>query len=168
MWVHHTGHDESWSYGTKTREWQLDTVAVLERGKASTAPDIAFELKFTKARQRTPENRADFDAVKITLDGDRWSVEPMEKAKGKPDRMPSPLARKFHAALVDATASPCGKLRQQARGRVCVTKAEWEAESTRLGLIDTGAEDNQRRALVSKYRRELIAAEWVACNGDFM
>jgi len=26
IWIHHTGHDETRSYGTKTREWQMDTV----------------------------------------------------------------------------------------------------------------------------------------------
>jgi hypothetical protein len=26
MWLHHTGHNETQSYGTKTREWQMDTV----------------------------------------------------------------------------------------------------------------------------------------------
>jgi RecA-family ATPase len=31
LWIHHTGHNEQQSYGTKTREWQLDTVALLER-----------------------------------------------------------------------------------------------------------------------------------------
>jgi hypothetical protein len=31
LWVHHTGHDDSRSYGTKTREWQLDTVILLKR-----------------------------------------------------------------------------------------------------------------------------------------
>jgi hypothetical protein len=27
--------------------------------------------------------------------------------------------------------------------------------------------NNSRRALVSKHRRELIGANWIACNGDF-
>jgi hypothetical protein len=31
IWAHHTGHDETHGYGSKTREWQLDTVALLER-----------------------------------------------------------------------------------------------------------------------------------------
>ena len=30
LWVHHTGHDETKGYGTKTREWSLDTVCHLE------------------------------------------------------------------------------------------------------------------------------------------
>ncbi len=30
MWINHTGHNKSPSYGTSTREWQLDTVKVQE------------------------------------------------------------------------------------------------------------------------------------------
>ena len=49
LWLHHTGHDKSRGFGTKTREWQMDTVAIL------TAPDDAedadaIQLTFTKAR----------------------------------------------------------------------------------------------------------------------
>ena len=29
VWLHHTGHDASKGFGTKTREWELDTVAAL-------------------------------------------------------------------------------------------------------------------------------------------
>jgi hypothetical protein len=166
IWVHHTGHDESRSYGTKTREWQLDAVAVFERDKEAMA-DIAFTLKFPKGRQRTPENRADFATVKITLEGDKWSVETEEPIADKQAaRIPSPLGRKFHSALLDALAV-CGKPNSKTAGRPAVTKAAWEAESIRLGLLDIDEPDS-KRALTSKYRRELIATEWIACNGDFV
>ena len=29
IWLHHTGHDTSKSFGTKTREWEMDTVVKL-------------------------------------------------------------------------------------------------------------------------------------------
>src|SRR5712671_3407536 len=131
IWVHHTGHDESRSYGTKTREWQLDAVAVFERDKEAVA-DIAFTLKFPKGRQRTPENRADFATVKITLEGDQWSVEIEEPITNKnAARAASPLGRKFHGALLDAL-TVCGKPRSTAAGRPAVTKAVWESECVRL------------------------------------
>jgi hypothetical protein len=41
-----------------------------------------------------------------------------------------------------------------------VTKAVWESESVRLGLVDIDEPDSMR-ALISKYRRELIATEWI-------
>ena len=33
IWVHHTGHNEARGYGTKTREWQMDSVVHLEAAK---------------------------------------------------------------------------------------------------------------------------------------
>jgi len=74
IWIHHTGRDESHGYGTKTREWQLDTVALMERVERPEA-DIAFKLKFEKARERTPDNRNDFEPAVITLKGDDWISE---------------------------------------------------------------------------------------------
>jgi hypothetical protein len=75
VWVHHTGHDATRSYGTKTREWQMDVVALLEAVERPEA-DLAFQLTFTKARERTPGNRSDFDPVVVTLTDDRWVSEP--------------------------------------------------------------------------------------------
>jgi hypothetical protein len=69
---HHTGHDESKSYGSKAREWQMDVVGLMERVETPGA-DLSFSLKFTKARERTPENRADFDPVTMSLQDDQWS-----------------------------------------------------------------------------------------------
>lgn len=72
MWFHHTGHDESKSYGSKAREWQMDTVILMERVDVPGA-DLSFTLKFTKARERTPENRADFQPVTMSLQDDKWT-----------------------------------------------------------------------------------------------
>jgi hypothetical protein len=71
IWEHHTGLAEDHGYGDKSREWQLDTVALMETIQRPEA-DIAFSLKFTKARERTPDNRADFEPAVITLANDKW------------------------------------------------------------------------------------------------
>jgi hypothetical protein len=73
-WIHHTGHDESRSYGTKTREWQLDTVCTLKAVEHAAA-FISFELTFPKARNRKQANMADFDNVRIVLLEDAWTSE---------------------------------------------------------------------------------------------
>lgn len=51
--------------------------------------------------------------------------------------------------------------------RPSVTKAEWWNECVRLGLLDGDGLPNRMRALFSKYRSELIAGNWIACNGEF-
>lgn len=72
LYFHHTGHETGRSYGTKTREWQLDTVCLMEEVERPDA-DISFNLNFTKARERTPDNRADFETATISLVADRWN-----------------------------------------------------------------------------------------------
>ena len=72
IWFHHTGHDESKSYGSKAREWQMDVVAIMERVEIPGA-DLAFTLKFTKARDRSPENRQDFEPVTMSLQDGQWT-----------------------------------------------------------------------------------------------
>ena len=74
VWFHHTGHDESRSYGSKAREWQMDTVALMERVELP-GTDLAFSLKFTKARERTSASRSDFEPVTMALTGDEWSCD---------------------------------------------------------------------------------------------
>ena len=55
LWVHHTGHDTTKGYGTKTREWQMDTVIHLTE---ITRPDtdVSFSLTFPKpaSARQTP------------------------------------------------------------------------------------------------------------------
>jgi hypothetical protein len=168
LWVHHTGHDDSRSYGTKTREWQLDTVILLKRIEDISA-DIGFTLQFTKSRERAPHNQADFESVIITLAEDRWTVDgAARKSTAKP---PPPVAQRFHAALLDALAR-MGVPQPQSASRPSVAMKEWKAECCRLGLLDPEPDDRRRRnsqaALFSNNRTDLIAAGWVACNGDFV
>jgi hypothetical protein len=163
LWVHHTGIDESRSYGDKTREWQFDVAMLLKRVEMPLL-DIAFELTFTKSRERGPHNRNDFTPATIVLRDDVWQIEG-EGLRG-PTKPASPVGQKFYAALLDAI-SVSGTPRPQSAGYPSVTKASWEAECTRLGLVEREPE-NRKRALLSKYCRELIAINWIACNGDFL
>jgi AAA domain len=167
LWIHHTGHDEQRAYGTSTRLWQLDTVILLERIDRPNV-DIAFTLKFTKARERTPENRADFEPVVIVLADDAWHVEGAPPSATS--RKPSPKALAFHGALLDALAVS-GKPRPESANRPSVTADQWKGECCRLGLIQ-GPEPGKKladkeRSLFNKYRLELIASRWVASNADY-
>jgi hypothetical protein len=74
IWVHHTGINETRGYGDKTREWQLSNVIMLRRREADNA-EIAFDLEFTKARERQKRNWDDYEPVTVRLDDDEWSYE---------------------------------------------------------------------------------------------
>jgi hypothetical protein len=85
VWFDHTGHDSGKLYGTKTKEWQFDAVALLTKAERPGL-DIAFTMEFTKARRRTPSNRTDFETVTLAMVDDAWEAEGAEsewKVAGK-------------------------------------------------------------------------------------
>ena len=85
LWLHHTGQDETRGYGTKKREWQLDAVAVMEE-VTRPGSDIAFSLEFRKNRERTPDNRSDFEEAVITLAEDAWASDRGGDIRGRPKK----------------------------------------------------------------------------------
>jgi hypothetical protein len=158
MWVNHTGHDESRQYGTKTREWQMDTVLFQEPVKRE-GTDVSFNLEFRKARERTPATRSDFRPVRVALVDDAWKYEDAQPTPKKP---PSPLGLKFLDALRNALIDS----QMVVDGRKAVGCDAWQAECVRLGLIDKKQKPDSARAMFSRYRRELIAAARIGCDGD--
>jgi hypothetical protein len=154
MWVHHTGHDTSHGYGTKTREWLLDTVIGLSEVKREDT-DVSFTLSFPKARMRTPQTRAQFADKRVALVNDRWEHGPAGSAPGHI----SPLARKFYEALCDAISDDDTKM----HGRPAATQVAWKATCVKMGLLDKDKPDSAR-SIFSRHRLELIAANHVACS----
>jgi AAA domain len=161
VWIHHTGHDESRSYGDKTREWQMDAVVHLNPVERDDT-DISFAMKFEKARERTPTNRDDFQDVKIALVNDQWEYE-LSRAQ-RPDKI-SPQAARALDALRNVIAGD--RTTPLPGGRRAAATADWKAECVLLGLIDAEAKPHSARTLFAKYRRELVGAFRIGCEGDF-
>jgi hypothetical protein len=156
IWLHHTGHDEQRGYGTKTREWTMDTVLHMEEAKRADT-DVSFQLSFRKARERTPANRTEFADCKIALLNNRWTSEQVKvSVKAKV----SPLGKKFYGALVNATIDSDAK---KMFNCPTATIEHWRAECIKIGLLDKD-KPKSASALFSKHKRELIAANKVACN----
>jgi Bifunctional DNA primase/polymerase, N-terminal/AAA domain/Primase C terminal 2 (PriCT-2) len=174
LWVHHTGHDESHSYGDKTREFQMYTVMQLETVKRPDT-DVSFLLKFQKARERKPENRTQFENVRIALVDNQWIYSRISGGIKKAEV--SPLADKFFSALQLATSykeeskDMLGDVVKHEKpaemyGCPAATIEQWQRACVERGLITKGEQNlsNSARALFSKYKRELIAANWIAAN----
>jgi len=68
IWLNHTGHDTERSFGTKTREWEMDTVVGLFKADEDNPYETAMRLEFRKARLRTPETVQQFAPCVIRLD----------------------------------------------------------------------------------------------------
>ena len=156
LWIHHTGHDETHAYGPKMREWQLDTVALLERVERPTA-DIAFKIRFTKARERTPDNRADFDEAIVTLADDTWSSERGGQSPGKraaPDRVFELLQDAIAANGVIPPEAGAGHV---PRDMPCVPLGLWR-RCCEMGCISDGDPDPVKKAAADR------KAFWRASN----
>ena len=164
LWVHHTGHDETKGYGTKTREWQLDVVIHLTKAERADT-DLSFKLEFKKARERRPDNREDFQPVNIFLVDDRWHGDaPSGSQRAK---KASPMAMKYFEALQNVVGG--GQLPKSKRlhGLHAVHSDDWKAECELLGFLDPKGQKNSQRAKFSNNRAELIAANMVACQRDY-
>jgi hypothetical protein len=163
LWVHHTGHDESKGYGTKTREWQMDVVIHLAKAERADT-DVSFKLEFRKARERRPDNRADFQEVNISLVNDQWACD---AASGSSRTKVSPMAMKLLEALLNVVGGGETSKSKRLHGCHAVHSDDWKAECELLGLLDPKGPKNSQRALFSKYRRELVAANKIACEGEY-
>jgi hypothetical protein len=152
LWLHHTGHDESHGYGTKTKEWQQDNVIRLETVEGS-GTDISFKLSFDKAREREPANRRDFEDVNVALVDDEWTWQRVSGGRQQP---PSPLAKKFYVAL-------CGVCDQTFNGYRAATIERWREACFACGLLDRDRGDSAR-SLLSKNKLQLIERNWIASN----
>jgi hypothetical protein len=166
LWLHHTGHDESHSYGTKTREWQMDAYALMRPRNDQNDVLIDFDLEFKKARECTPQNRSDFATARIWIgEDDRWhssSVPAGSIAKSKL----SPLCAKFLAALTAALSKHGAGGKAFPGAPKAVTLEQWNDTACSVGLkYDTARK--QGHAL-SKYKMELIAAEIITVQGDWV
>ncbi|OAF11781.1 hypothetical protein AYJ54_07935 [Bradyrhizobium centrolobii] len=161
IWIHHTGHDETKGYGTKTREWSLDTVGHLEKVEREDT-DVSFNLVFRKARERTPTIRHDFQDVKIALVDDQWEHEASEALR--PEKV-SPRIRKALEALQNVLATDQAK--QLSANRRAAHRDQWAAECDARGLIDLKGKPDSARTLMNTFRRDLVAANLIACDGDW-
>jgi AAA domain len=158
LWLHHTGHDTTRGYGTKTRDWQQDNVIHLDRVERADT-DVSFNLTFKKAREREPKNRAEFVDVRIALVNNQWTWQP---ASGGKQGKIEPQAQKFYEALCFATANSG----RQQYGCPAATIDHWRTVCQNRGLIDRDAKPNSARSLFSKNKIELISKNWIACDEE--
>jgi hypothetical protein len=112
IWLHHTGHDKTRGFGTKTREWQVDTVAILLAAD-DEAQDEAIELRFTKKRLATPKTFKQFEPKIIRCGPDGWEiVGEVERRKGRPASGDKEILRRamlqFYDQLADAATPSAG------------------------------------------------------------
>ena len=142
----------------------MDVVFHLTKAERADT-DVSFKLEFRKARERRPDNREDFQPVNIFLVDDRWHGDaPSVSQRAK---KVSPMAMKYFEALQNVVGG--GQLPKSKRlhGLHAVHSDDWKTECELLGFLDPKGQKNSQRAKFSTNRAELVAANMVACEGDY-
>jgi hypothetical protein len=148
VWFDHTGHDGSKIYGSKTKEWQLDTVALLSADEQDGA-DIGFRIEFTKARRRRPETRSDFATTTLSLQNDVWVVGDGAATVRRRDLTAS--AKSALAVLVEMG------------GRA--DEKEWRRRCDDSKRVSASDKPDSRSKAMARAFADLIAAEAVKAAG---
>jgi hypothetical protein len=125
IWLDHTGHASDHIYGDKTKEWQMDTVALVHEMPLEGA-DIRIKLQFTKARRRRSETRSDFQTVTITLKDDQWTADTtatiaIDRPAGAGNL--GDRAITLHGHLLDLAADPDLQPSRPIKGMVAAVRA---------------------------------------------
>jgi hypothetical protein len=165
IWVHHTGIDESRGYGDKSKEWQFDTVLLLKR--VGEDGEVLFDLEFKKARERTPDNRADYAPIRVELVDDRWESS---TEQGTPVGKRKPLVPSYQSALDELANVLITKGRSVTHSEIppgvtCVTLDEWRAQAKSGGLIE---ETSAGRAFWYRTRITLKGKHIIGIRGDWV
>jgi hypothetical protein len=83
IWLGHA-NDSGKSFGTKTREWEMDTVIALSPPETEDDPnDFAFQMQFPKARLRKPGNADQYTPL-IVRPGADWQFTLTARTRPKP------------------------------------------------------------------------------------
>ena len=155
VWLHHTGHDATKGFGTKTREWEMDTVIMLSKLEdGGDDPSAAFQLEFTKARMKTPENFKQFATRIVRCTEDGFTSEDAPAAtRGKGNSEQDIVRRHFIAAYTDLAD---GLASAQGFDGAPVRKVSIDAVRDRLksrGFLDTNDKGHLTATSKSHFRR---------------
>jgi len=136
VWLHHTGHDSSRGFGTKTREWEMDTVLALSKANDE---DEEMQIKFNKARLRTPATAKQFEARMISTVNGNWSTNGKAPPRQKKARSDAEMIRSAilttYGRLADDVGVNGAGLNGAPVRKVLVEKLRDEMKSR--GLLET-------------------------------
>lgn len=130
----------------------MDTVIHLTAVERADT-DVCFQFEFRKARERTPETRADFENVTIALVEDKW-LGTIGISREEPSKQETTVLRAFDDLVKDRKAV------QRADGHWAVTKEDWERECLRRCLVKN---NDAFRAC----RSRLAGKNVIECDGDW-
>jgi hypothetical protein len=171
IWIHHTGHDGTHSYGTKTREWQLDTVIRAEPVKREDT-DVSLKVTFEKARERTPRNREDFADITVALVNELWiwdaAVQASKEADAAKVRVPkaASIGKRALAEAIDALGAVPPASNYVPPNVKTVDVEQWRKYAYARGISDGTTDRAKQKAFKQAYDYLLAQQEAAAWQGQ--
>lgn len=109
VWLDHTGHNTDRQYGSSTKAWRFDAVAVMTTipNEKENPRELGFDLAFHKARRREPDNWQQFAQCTVRLRDDVWMTSEAStttKPESKPTRVRANLATLLVARCGESVA----------------------------------------------------------------
>ncbi|WP_370143096.1 AAA family ATPase [Bradyrhizobium yuanmingense] len=161
VWLHHTGHDTSKGFGTKTMQWQLDTVLMLTKNDG----DRSLTLEFSKARLRRPETEGLFKPQTIRRDAPGWTSEPgnVKPKESASERKRAWFQQVYNNLALDVTPSP-GHTAAPVR-KVAITAIRGEMIKRGFLATEDGKLPARERVAFQRAREELLRSGQFATDG---
>ena len=123
--------------------------------------DVSFELKFGKARERTPLNRDDFQTVNIALVNDTWvcSAAIANQTPPQPGTVEAKCLDLLHEALNDEDGVT------EHRGQRAIAIEVWRTRCERGGVCAASSE-KAMQTIFNRARRKLASSNVIGCDEE--
>lgn len=165
IWLDQTGHNTTRGYGTKSKEWRMDTVVLLSRPDDG-GEDSAIRLEFLKARLRVPATAHHFKPLLISRDTQGWTVKPIVAA---PKRKPGEQKRQWfidaYDFLADGMPTEPGYTKAPVRKVAIEAIRDLMVERSWLSKEDGKIPPSERMAF-GRAKDALLGAKIMAAKGD--
>jgi hypothetical protein len=118
--------------------------------------DVSFKPTFKKARERTPQNRADFEPRTIALVQDVWEHDAAAPGEGRTAKHTPESTRVAVQALREAI-DQVGVIPRASNyipaGVRVVTIEQWRAYAYRMGISEADSSDAKRMAFNRAFKK---------------
>jgi hypothetical protein len=171
VWLHHTGHDTQRGYGTKTAQWEMDTVAGLSKPQDANPLATAMQIEFGKSRLRTPDNAVEFMPGILRLEEGQWTRDGAPSALGGKDVSMNAVVQRAILQVYERLSDDYGERASGFDGKpVIKVKVDLLREELRnrgyLNLDEKGRIDAASRQAFGRAKASLLGiGKLVEANG---
>jgi hypothetical protein len=167
--VHHCGIDASRPRGHTSLTGSVESQIAVKRGDAG---DVVVTVEYAKDFAEGAEIVSRLEPVTIGTDPDGDEITslivlPSDHSAGGTGRAQGDIPPRIQKALEALQNVIGGDQVKMLGNRRAAHRDQWAAECNARGLIDLAGKASSARTLMNTFRRDLVAANRIACEGEF-